>query len=232
MASMIRGLLAFQNGKLPETHETSQKQGGWFSGEGSGRKRSSSLGREGAALTCHPAGAIAPPPQSSSRASPNLAFPVGLPRTGLCSRAWLIRALRSLLTSRGEGRHRGGGGFGDRAPGHCWHVPRRAQLGSVWISQLVMGLARSQLSPSSVPLAITSSWERSLQEPLDLSSGLCLGPREGGSAYSQGSRVFERAWQCTQEVGYLHGVSTASREPLRIPGTAASLLPQSLCRVP
>lgn len=230
MASMIRGLPAFQNGKLPETHETSQKQGGWFSGEGSGRERSSSLGREGAALTCHPAGAI--DPASSSRASPNLAFLVGPPRTGLCSRAWLIRAC-VLYSRRGE---RGGIGeavaSGIVPPVTAGTFRDRAQLGSVWISQLVMGLARSQLSPSSAPLAITSSWERSLQEPLDLSSGLCLGPREGGSAYSQGSRVVERAWQCTQEVGYLHGVSTASREPLHIPGTAASLLPQSLCRVP
>lgn len=72
MASMIRGLPAFQNGKLPEAHETSQKQGGWFSGEGSGRKRSSSLGREGAALTCHPAGAIAPRVLFASVAKPGI----------------------------------------------------------------------------------------------------------------------------------------------------------------
>lgn len=222
--------LPFRTGSfLKRTRRLRSRAGGFLGKVLEGSALAPSAGR----VRLSPATLLAPlPPASSSRASPNLAFPVGPPRTGHCSRAWLIRALRSLLTSEGEGRHRGGGGFGDRAPSHCWHVPRQ---GSAWFRVELSardGLARSQLSPSSAPLAITLSWERSLQEPLDLSSGLCLGPREGGSAYSQGSRVVERAWQCTQEVGYLHGVSTASREPLRVPGTAASLLPQSLCRVP
>lgn len=214
---------------LKRTRHLRSRAGGFLGKVLEGSALAPSAGR----VRLSPATLLAPlPPASSSRASPNLAFPVGPPRTGLCSRAWLIRAC-VLYSRRGE---RGGIGeavaSGIVPPVTAGTFRDRAQLGSVWISQLVMGLARSQLSPSSAPLAITSSWERSLQEPLDLSSGLCLGPREGGSAYSQGSRVVERAWQCTQDVGYLHGVSTASREPLRVPGTAASLLPQSLCRVP